>query len=85
LDVKDLRFFIAVYESRGFLRASRSLGTVQSNVSARIKLLEDFLGTPLFERRYRSTVPTDMAERLYAHAKQTVAMFDAMDTLRIAA
>ena len=36
-DIRDLKVFVAVYETRGFARASSSLKTVQSNVSARIK------------------------------------------------
>jgi DNA-binding transcriptional LysR family regulator len=73
MDVKDLRFFVAVYEAKGFSRACRSLNTVQSNVSARIRGLELFLGVPLFERRYRGIVPTEKGERLYEHAKGVLA------------
>ena len=72
MDVKDLRFFVAVYESGGFSHASRELGTVQSNVSARIRNLEGALGTPLFERRYRRVAPTVSADHLYRHAKKVI-------------
>ena len=40
MDLRDLQYFVAVYEAQGFSRASRFLNTVQSNVSARIRLLE---------------------------------------------
>ena len=76
MDVKDLKYFVAVYERRGFSRASEFLGTVQSNVSSRIRGLEDALGVPLFERRYRGVVPTEKGEQLYAHAKQVIAALD---------
>jgi DNA-binding transcriptional LysR family regulator len=76
MDVKDLRFFVAVYEAKGFSRASRFLGTVQSNVSTRIRSLEGFLQVPLFERRYRQVVPTEQGERLYGYAKQVIASLD---------
>jgi DNA-binding transcriptional LysR family regulator len=76
MDVNDLRHFIAVYEAKGFSRASRVIGTVQSNVSGRIRILEKFLGVPLFERRYRAVVPTESGERLYGYAKQVVAVID---------
>ena len=76
MDVKDLRYFVAVYETKGFSSASRCLGTVQSNVSTRIRCLEDFLGTLLFERRYRAVVPTEKGEELYVHAKQVIATLD---------
>ena len=72
MDVKDLRYFVAVYESEGFSRASRELGTVQSNVSARIRNLEGKLGVPLFERRYRRVAPTAGADKLYRHAKKVI-------------
>src|SRR5882672_7111456 len=72
MDVDDLRFFIAVYESEGFSRASEKLGTVQSNVSARIRSLEGSLGVPLFERRYRRVAPTARGDQLYRHARKVV-------------
>ena len=72
MDVKDLRYFVAVYEAEGFSRASRELGTVQSNVSARIRNLEGALGIALFERRYRRVAPTAGADKLYRHAKKVI-------------
>jgi general secretion pathway protein G len=76
MDVEDLRFFIAVYESEGFSRASQRLGTVQSNVSARIRNLEGSLGVPLFERRYRRVAPTARGDQLYRHARKVVSALD---------
>ena len=76
MDVEDLRFFIAVYESEGFSRASERLGTVQSNVSARIRNLEGSLGVPLFERRYRRVAPTARGDQLYRHARKVVSALD---------
>src|SRR5437867_3561560 len=76
MDIKDLRFFVAVYEAKGFSRACQTLGTVQSNVSTRIRGLEVFLGVALFERRYRAVIPTENGEKLYEHAKQVIATLD---------
>ena len=76
MEVKDLRFFIAVYEAKGFSHACEALGTVQSNVSSRIRNLERLLGVELFERRYRGIVPTANGEKLYEHAKQLMATID---------
>ena len=72
MDVDDLRYFIAVYESEGFSRASQKLGTVQSNVSARIRSLEGALGVELFERRYRRVAPTASGDQLYRHARKVI-------------
>jgi DNA-binding transcriptional LysR family regulator len=76
MEVKDLKYFVAVYELKGFSSASKCLGTVQSNVSSRIRDLEDSLGAPLFERRYRGVVPTQKGEKLYGYAKQVIAVID---------
>jgi LysR family transcriptional regulator, nitrogen assimilation regulatory protein len=76
MDVKDLRYFIAVYEERGFARAAVLLDTVQSNVSARIRRLELFLGVQLFERHRRGIVVTDRGEKLYRHAKRVIALLE---------
>ena len=81
MDVKDLRFFIAVYETKGFSQACSVLGTVQSNVSVRIRNLERFIGAPLFERRYRSIVPTAKGDKLYSHAKGLLATIDHTERL----
>ncbi len=71
-DIRDLRFFVAVYETKGFARASVALDTVQSNVSSRIKRLEAFFGAALFERRARGIEPPEKGERLYLYAKNVL-------------
>lgn len=76
MDIKDLRYFTAVFEARSFSRAADKLDTVQSNVSLRIRNLESRLAVTLFERRYRTVVPTSMGETLYGHAKQVIELLD---------
>lgn len=76
MEVKDLRYFVAVYEAKSFSVASKSLGTVQSNVSTRIGNLEKLLDVTLFERRYRIVMPTAKGDLLYGFAKETIARFD---------
>jgi DNA-binding transcriptional LysR family regulator len=76
MDIKDLRYFVAVYEEGGFARAGVVLETVQSNVSARIRRLEIALGVQLFERHRRGIVVTEKGEKLYRHAKRVIALVD---------
>jgi DNA-binding transcriptional LysR family regulator len=73
VDLKDLQYFIAVYEAGGFSHASKCLDTVQSNISARIRSLEASIGAALFERNRRGVVPTTRGHKLYRHAKQVMA------------
>ena len=53
MELVALRTFTAVVEEGGVLAASRRLNTVQSNVTTRIRRLEEELGTELFFRRGR--------------------------------
>ena len=76
MDIKDLRYFVAAYEAKGFARAAVALNTVQSNVSARIRKLEAFLGETLFERHHDGVVATAKAELLYRAARRVLAKFD---------
>jgi DNA-binding transcriptional LysR family regulator len=48
MDAAQLRVFEAVARLGGMNRAAAELNTVQSNVTARVLLLEEELGTPLF-------------------------------------
>lgn len=73
LDLKDLRCFVSVYERRGFARAAVELNTVQSNISTRIRKLEEEIGALLFERLHRSIRPTPKGEILYRYATRVFA------------
>lgn len=68
MDAGDLKVFAAVARLGGMNRAAGELNTVQSNVTARIRLLEDALGTPLFHRHSRGVTLTVAGQRLLPYA-----------------
>jgi DNA-binding transcriptional LysR family regulator len=68
LDAKDLKVFEAVARCEGMNRAAIELNTVQSNVTARIRLLETELGVALFERRPSGMKLTPAGARLLPYA-----------------
>src|SRR5919205_2697100 len=68
MDAADLRVFEAVARLGGMSRAAEELHTVQSNVTARIRLLEEELGTALFSRHSRGVVLTAAGQRLLPYA-----------------
>ena len=70
MDIADLKVFEAVAKTGGMNRAAADLHTVQSNVTARIRALEDELGTPLFERHSRGVTLTASGERLLPYARR---------------
>ncbi len=81
LDVKDIQYFVAVYEAGGFLKASHGLNTVQSNVSLRIARLEEKLGEVLFIRNRRGVNATRAADDLYGRATHVLASISALERL----
>jgi LysR family transcriptional regulator, cell division regulator len=68
MDAGDLRVFEAVARLGGMGRAAAELNTVQSNVTARVRLLEEELGTALFIRHSRGVALTAAGQRLLPHA-----------------
>src|SRR5687767_9375302 len=68
MDAADLRIFEAVARLGGMSRAAAELNTVQSNVTARVRALEDELGTPLFARHSRGVTLTPAGMRLLPYA-----------------
>lgn len=74
MDAGDLRVFEAVARLGGMSRAAAELSTVQSNVTARIRLLEEQLGAELFERHSRGVTMTAAGRRLMPYALQVMSL-----------
>ncbi len=70
MDIADLKIFEAVARLGAMNRAAAELHTVQSNVTARIRLLEAELGTALFRRHARGVELTPAGLRLLPYALQ---------------
>jgi len=68
MDIELARTFIAVMETRSFVRAAQKLYVTQSTVSARIKSLEEQLGGPLFTRSKSGVAPTPAGAQFARHA-----------------
>lgn len=68
MELSDLRIFKAVAEQGGITRAAQSLHRVQSNVTTRVKQLEQRLGTRLFYRHGRRLVLSSEGRLLLQYA-----------------
>ncbi len=68
MDLADLRVFETVARLGGMNRAAGELNTVQSNVTTRIRLLEEELGAPLFRRHSRGVSLTEAGARMLPYA-----------------
>jgi DNA-binding transcriptional LysR family regulator len=76
MDLAALTIFRAVVRENGVTRAAAKLNRVQSNVTTRIKQLEEQLGTDLFIRDGRRLVLTPAGETLLPYAERLLALAD---------
>ncbi len=74
MEFSDLITFSAVVRCGGITRAASELGTVQSNVTNRIKALEEEIGVPLFERHSRGMTLTGAGRRLLPYVERLTAL-----------
>jgi DNA-binding transcriptional LysR family regulator len=86
IEIRHLRYFVAVAEELHFGRAARRLGITQPPLSLQIQQLEANLGHMLFERTNRSVELTLAGRALLDEARTVIADFDRVpDTVRRAA
>jgi len=67
MDADDLRIVEAVARIGSMNRAAAELNMVQSNVTSRIRLLEEELGVQLFVRHSRGVEPSEAGLRLLSY------------------
>ncbi len=68
IELRHLRYFVAVFDHLSFTRAADALFVAQSTVSKCIRELEDRLGTPLFFRHSNRVSPTASGLQLFDYA-----------------
>ncbi len=76
LDIRQLRYFVAVAEELHFTRAAARLFVAQQALSREIRNLETRLGTPLFVRTTRSVTLTPEGRGLLNRARALLRLHD---------
>jgi LysR family hydrogen peroxide-inducible transcriptional activator len=78
MNLRDLRYVLAVAQHGHFGRAAEACGVSQPTLSVQLRKLEEQLGVALFERASKAVAPTAACERLIGHVRAAVAEADAI-------
>ncbi|WER50164.1 LysR family transcriptional regulator [Cupriavidus sp. WKF15] len=81
MELRHLRYFVAVAEERNFTRAAERLHIAQPPLSRQIQQLEEVLGVQLFERNTRPLRLTDTGRFFYTHALQLLAQTSELEAM----
>jgi LysR family hydrogen peroxide-inducible transcriptional activator len=76
MNIRDLKYVVAVAEERHFGRAADKCHVSQPALSGQIRKLEDSLGVALFERTNRTVRVTPVGERIVAQARRLITLSD---------
>ena len=72
MNIKDLRYILAVKDTGSFNKAAQICNVTQPTLSGQIKKLEETLGVVLFERTTQSIVITEIGERIIEKARNII-------------
>ena len=78
MDIKQLKYFMAIVDMQNFSEASRRLYVSQPTLSKSMKNLEEKLGVQLFCMSGKKVQVTDYGRLLYAKAQLLIEQYDAL-------
>ena len=70
MNLKQLKYFTAIYDYKNLSHAASHCNVAQSAISHHLSNLENELGVMLFSRKSRGMEPTAAGTKLFEHAKQ---------------
>lgn len=80
MELRSLRYFVAVAQTLSFTQAAESLYISQSSLSQQIANLERELGTRLFERTRRTVSLTESGRALFGRAQHILEEVNQLET-----
>jgi LysR family cyn operon transcriptional activator len=76
MELRHLRYFVALADCLSFTRAAERTHVTQSTLSHQIRQLEEEIGQPLFERIGRRVVTTEAGELFFGFASRALREVD---------
>ncbi|MEC5211254.1 DNA-binding transcriptional LysR family regulator [Psychrobacter sp. PL15] len=83
MELRHLRYFVAVAEEKSFNKAAKRLYISQPPLSRQIKQLEDEIGVTLIDREHRPLKLTEAGDFFYEHAIQILAKSDKLRAMTV--
>ena len=84
MNLRDLKYIIAVADTRHFGKAAQRCFVSQPTLSGQIRKLENELGVTIFERTNRSVAVTAVGEEILRYARQMMEQADAIHSISAA-
>jgi len=84
MNLRDLKYIIAVADTRHFGKAAQRCFVSQPTLSGQIRKLEEELGVTIFERTNRSVTVTPVGEEILRHARKMMEQADAIHSISAA-
>jgi LysR family nitrogen assimilation transcriptional regulator len=77
VDIRQLRYFVAIADQQSMSLASEKLGVAQPSLSHHVMRVEEELGVRLLLRSTRGVTLTESGRRLYGHAREILRAVEA--------
>jgi DNA-binding transcriptional LysR family regulator len=77
MEIRQLKAFLAIAETKTFTAGARRMNVTQAAISMQIRQLEDEVGLPLFTRTPRRVILTEAGEHLLDRARKILREHDA--------
>jgi len=81
MNIRDLRYLVAIAEHKHFGRAAEACFVSQPTLSTQLKKLEDFLGVTLIERTNRQVMLSPAGEQIVEQAQNILREVNNMTTM----
>lgn len=81
MNLRDLKYLVAVADLRSFIRAAEQCCISQPTLSTQIKKMENNLGVQLFERNNKKVLATELGEQIIASARRILLEVDSIEEL----
>ena len=79
VDLRQMRYFVAIVDEGAFSRAAASLGVAQPALSLHVRKMEEELGTTLLLRSAGGVTPTEAGLHLAARARGLLAEMHSLE------